>query len=95
MEMKFSEAKQILNENLSGHTVLDITGCNAEEILFYVSNNNPVLAMIDDQNAVLVIGYSKTHISYFDPSTQSITSVTYEAADEMFANGSNRFLTYL
>ena len=88
-------SKQILNENLSGHTVLDITGCNAEEILFYVSNNNPVLAMIDDQNAVLVIGYSKTHISYFDPSTQSITSVTYEAADEMFANGSNRFLTYL
>lgn len=87
--------KEILVTALKDEMVLDVTGCKAEDIIFYVSEGSPVFAMTGSDDAVLVIGYSSTNIFYYDPVMNKTKSVTYEQADEMFVEGGNRFFTYL
>lgn len=87
--------KEILENNLKNVVVLDLTGCVAEDVLFYVSKGNPVMAMTGSQNAVVILGYSSSNINFYNPTKNKIESVTYEKADEMFRQGGNRFLTYL
>ncbi len=88
-------AKQVISSTLTDAVVLDVSGCNAQSIIFYVSQGSPVLAMTSNGKAVLVTGYSSTHIYYYEPSENKVKSATFEDADKMFANGGNRFITYM
>lgn len=90
-----STPKEILETTLKNSVVFDLTGCSAEDVLFYISEGSPVFAMTGKDSAVLIIGYSATNIYYYDPDSTSTKSVTFEKADEMFLNGGNKFLTYL
>lgn len=87
--------KEILENNLKDAVVLDLTGCVSEDVLFYVSKGNPVMAMTGSKSAVLIIGYTGTNINYYDPDSDKVRSISYEQADKMFHLGGNRFLTYL
>ena len=76
-------------------TVLDLTGCNVEEVLYYISNENPVFAMTGKDSAVLIVGYSSSQIFYFDPTTQVTSSLSYDRAQEWFENAGSVYLAYL
>ncbi len=45
-------AKQILQEALKESTVLDLSGCGVEQVLYYVSEGNPVFAVRGTGDAV-------------------------------------------
>lgn len=47
--------------------VLDLTGCNIEEVLYYVSCGSPVFSMTGSTDAVLIIGYDSNSVVIFDP----------------------------
>ena len=49
--------RQVLEENLENVQVLDLTGCSLESVLYYPDREIPVLAMLNDGNAV-----SYTHL---------------------------------
>lgn len=87
--------KEILENSLRDSVVLDLTGCVTEDVLFYVSKGSPVFAMTGEKEAVLVTGYTGTNINYYNPSNEKMMTVSFEKADEMFAAGGNRFLTFL
>ena len=57
--------KQILLNTLKDATVLDLTGCTVDEILYYVSNGYPVFAMTGSNDAVLVVGYDANNVVLF------------------------------
>lgn len=91
-----SSAVEILTANLTDKVILDLQGVSTEEIIFYVSQGNPVFAMTGNGSAVLVIGYSSTgRLYYYNPSTDSVESADYESADKMFYNGGLHFVTYM
>jgi hypothetical protein len=87
--------KEVLENTLKDAIVLDLTGCTAEEIIYYVSNGSPVFAMTGPDSAVLVIGYSSTHLYYYDPETGKKESVSMDDADEWFSAAGNIFFSYL
>lgn len=47
-------AIQILEENMTGVQVLDLSGCSLDAVLYYVNQDIPVLAILEDGEAVLV-----------------------------------------
>lgn len=85
----------ILKENLPEKEILDIQGISAEEIIFYVSQGNPVLSMTGASSAVLVTGYNSNSIFYYDPDTNTTQSCSYDEANAMFYNGGYHFITYM
>ncbi len=87
--------KTILENALTDAMVLDITGCTAAEIVYYVSEGSPVFAMTGTDSAVLVIGYSSSHLYYYDPATGKRESKSMEEATKWFAEGGNIFFSYL
>lgn len=89
-------AKDVLESTLEDAIVLDITGVNSEELLFYLSNGSPVLAMTGSNSAILLTGYSSSsNLYYYDPSTNQTGTISFEDADEIFAKGGSKFMTYL
>lgn len=85
----------ILQNTLRESVVLELTGCNVEEVLYYVSCGSPVFAMTGAKEAVLITGYSSSQIYYYDFASKGTKSISYEEADEWFASVGNVFLTYL
>ena len=86
--------KQILVNTLKDATVLDLTGCTVDEILYYVSNGYPVFAMTGTFDAVLVIGYDANNVVLYNPLTGTSYKQAITDADTMFENAGNVFFTY-
>ena len=86
-----SSAVDVLKNNL-----LDLQGVSSEDIIFYISQGNPVFAMTGNTSAVLVTGYSSNGALYiYNPDNGATTSMSYEDADRMFYNGGLHFITYM
>lgn len=86
--------KQILTNTLKDATVLDLTGCTVDEILYYVSSGSPVFAMTGVSDAVLVIGYDADSVVLYDPVRGTSYSCAVQEADVMFSNAGSVFFTY-
>lgn len=87
--------KSILNNTMKDFNVLDLTGCNVEEILYYVSCGSPVFVMTGSNDAVLIIGYDNNNVVIFDPEMGTTYRKSIAEADELFSNAGNVFFTYL
>lgn len=87
--------KQALENTLKDATILDLTGCTSDEIIYYVSCQKPVFAMTSSNSAVLVTGYSAQNISYYDPDSRSTKVISTDDAKALFANAGNIFFTYI
>lgn len=87
--------KSVLRNTLKERTVLDLTGCSTDEILYYVSLGTPVFAMTDNDSAVLVVGYDSTGVLLYEPGTDATVRKTLAEADALFANAGNVFFAYL
>lgn len=78
----------------SGGEVLDLTGCTTEEMLYIIGKGTPVIAMTDNSNAILLIGYDTSSVTYVDPASGSVKTNTTEAIDEMVAGSGHTFIGY-
>lgn len=85
----------ILQNALKDVRVLDLTGCNVEEILYYISNGAPVFAMSSGSNAVLITGYDAKNVSIYDPVYNQTYRKNIEDAQEIFTNAGSVFITYM
>ncbi len=85
----------VLTDTMQGKTVLDLTGCNLEEVLYYVNKGTPVFAMTSGTDAVLIIGYDVNSVTVFDPAAGSNKRMTLEEATDLFKQSGNVFLAYL
>lgn len=91
-----SSAVDVLKNNLPDKEILDLQGVSSENIIFYISQGNPVFAMTGNTSAVLVTGYSSNGALYiYNPDNGATTSMSYEDADRMFYNGGLHFITYM
>ncbi len=87
--------EKILQENLENVTVLDLTGCNLDALLYYVNQDIPVLALLKDGDAVLVTGFNNSQIVIMEPSTGKLYKVSTSRYTEWFAENGNCFITYM
>ena len=83
----------VLTAHLDGEG-LDLTGCTTEEILYTISQETPVIALVGENHAVLIIGYNTTNVVYLDPTDAARYSVTKEAMESMVEANGNGFIGY-
>ena len=87
-------AIQILEENMTGVQVLDLSGCSLDAVLYYVNQDIPVLAILEDGEAVLVTGFNEFNV-VMEPSTGKLYKKGMNDATTWFAENGNHFISYM
>ena len=88
-------AIQILEENMTGVQVLDLSGCSLDAVLYYVNQDIPVLAILEDGEAVLVTGFNEFNVVIMEPSTGMLYKKGMNDATTWFAENGNHFISYM
>lgn len=87
--------RQILEENISDAVMLDLQGVSLDAILYYVNQDIPVLVLLEDGSAMLVIGFNELNIVVMNPETGTVYKVGMNDATNLFRENGNMFVTYL
>ena len=85
----------ILSSDLQNCTVLDLTGCTLDAVLYYVNQDIPVLALLNDGNAVLIVGFNELNIVVMDPITGTLYKKGMNDSTEWLNENGNQFITYV
>ena len=64
-------------------------------MLYFVSGKKPVVGMKDAYNAVVIVSYTTTSVTIYDPSTGKYSTISHSAADSMFSSAGNIFFSYV
>ncbi len=92
--LKSGTVNEMLSRNI-GNSVLNLTGCSLNEVLYYVDKNIPVIGMKDQDNAVLIIGYDTYNITVIDPNLHQSKKIGLNDGTAMFEQAGNLFFSYL
>ena len=86
---------EILEDNLEDAQVLDLTGCSVDAMLYYVNRNLPVLALMQDGEALLITGFDEYNTILLEPAAGSLHRLGLNDSSEWFEENGNCFITYL
>ena len=74
---------------------MNLTGCNLDEILYFVGAGKPVIAMKNNSEAVIITSYNSNSVTMYDPSTGQYQTQSYAVADATFAAAGNIYVSYM
>lgn len=92
-ELKGSSAMDMLRNYLD--TPVNLTGCTVDEVLYFVSNEKPVIAMKNDSQAVLITAYDTGSVTWYDPSTGNTSRLSLNSAEDYFKDAGYIFVSYI
>ena len=84
----------VLKDNIDGD-VLNLTGCTLDSVLYYVGRGNPVLAMTQRGNAVLIVGFDSKNTVIYNPLDTEIRKMGINDSREYFEGFGNKFVSYI
>ena len=88
--------KQELQDGLGdAGTVIDLTGCSLDNVLYEVSAQRPVIAKTGDNSSVVIVGYDEYNTYLYDPSTGQTSPYGMNDSTALFESAGNVFLTYI
>lgn len=87
-------ALDIMKENMENAVPLELSGCSTDAMLYYVGNSCPVLAMVEDEAAVLIVGYDKNSLQIYFPTEGKVIKRGIKDSAAWFSSNGNRFLTF-
>lgn len=85
----------ILETSLKDVQVLDLSGSSLDAVLYYVNMDIPVLATLQDGNAVLIVGFNELNIVVMDPLTGTVYKKGMNDSTQWFLENGNHFITYI
>ncbi len=88
-------AAEILRDNLEETRILDLSGCSLDAVLYYVNRDIPVLAILEDGEAVLITGFNQYNIVLMEPSSGRLYQKGLNDSARWFEENGNCFLTYV
>ena len=86
--------ENILSAYLKGEG-MNLTGCSMEELQYTISRETPVIAVIGENQAVLLTGYNKANVAYLDPATGERKVVTQATMENMTAPYGSVYIGYV
>lgn len=89
-----SSVLELLRDNMEGFLVLDLKDCSLDSVLYYVSEEVPVLVMTGSGSAVLIVGYNDSQIVMLNPEKGIIEKLSIGDAQSFFEERGNEFITY-
>lgn len=75
-------------------SVLDLTGCTLDEVLYYVYKSRPVIAIEPDGNACVITGYDAVSVMVYEPARKRSARYQLKEAVNMFEQAGNIFISY-
>lgn len=89
-------ALSVLEDNMpDDYEILDLSGCSLDAVLYYVNRDIPVMAILNDRSAVLIVGYNELNTVLMDPTTGTIYKKGIIDSTEWFNSNGNQFITYI
>lgn len=85
----------ILRNDLQECTILDLSGCSLDAVLYYVNKDIPVLATLEDGNAVLIVGFNELNIVVMDPVEGTLEKRGMNDSTEWLNENGNQFIAYI
>lgn len=92
-DLKEKSIMKMLRAHLD--TPVNLTGCTVDQILYFVSNEKPVIGMLDNSHAVLITAYTSSTVTWMNPATHSKRTVALTTAEKMFKNAGSLFFSYI
>lgn len=89
------DAINILSKSLREEKILDLRGCPLETVLFYVDQDIPVLALMENQDAYLIVGFNEYNVVLMNPKTGTVYKKGMNDSKELFEDNGNQFITYM
>lgn len=87
---------QQLQEGLGeGGTVLDLSGCTLDSVLYEVSAQRAVIAKTGSNTSVVIIGYDEYNTYLYDPATGEVSPYGMNDSTALFENAGNVFISYI
>lgn len=84
----------VMESNIKGD-VLNLSGCTLDSVLYYVGRGNPVLAMTDRGNAILIVGYDALNTVIYNPHDTEIRKMGINDSRAYFESFGNKFISYI
>jgi hypothetical protein len=86
--------QMIVQDSLSEGSALSLVGVSLDAMLYYVSKDLPVLAILRSGEGVLITGYNESQVVIFQPSTGKLAKRGMSDAAKWFEENDNCFLTF-
>ena len=93
-ELKTKSITTLLEENLEAE-IVDLSGVTLNDALYYVSRGYPVMALLDNNEAILIIGYDSNNTILFNPIENRIYKKGINDSGTLFEKSGNRYITYV
>ncbi len=74
---------------------VNLKGCTLEQVLYFVSSNKAVIAMVNDDEAVVIEGYTSTQLYLLNPKTGREATVKRTEYEKIFKAAGNCFISYM
>lgn len=88
--------KEALQEGLGDSgTVIDLSGCTLENVLYEISAQRAVIAKTGDNSSVVIVGYDEYNTYLLDPSTGEVKPYGMNDSTALFQKAGNIFISYL
>lgn len=85
----------ILKSSLPDAQILELDGCPLSAMLYYVNQDIPVLAMLNDGSSMLVIGFNDLNTVLMNPQTGQVYKYGMNDTDKLFSDNGYHFITYI
>ena len=88
-------ALEILDSNLMNTRILELDDCPMEAMLYYVNQDIPVMATLNDGSSLLLIGFNDLNTVLLDPTKGEVYKLGRNDTAALFESNGNHFVTYL
>ena len=79
-------------EEITGKRVFSLIGSTLDEVLYFVYKDSPVIAMKNEKEAVVIIGYTSSNVTLYEDGKTKTVSLSN--AETMFLEAGSIFFTY-
>ena len=76
-------------------TVIDLSGCSLDSVLYEVSAQRPVIAKTGTNTSVLIVGYDEYNTYLYDPVKKETYPYGLNDSTDLFQKAGNVFVTYI
>lgn len=86
----------VLQESLGdGGTVIDLSGCTLDSVLYEISAQRPVIAKTGDNTSVVIVGYDEYNTYLYDPVKGETYPYGMNDSTVLFEAAGNIFISYI
>ena len=93
-ELRTKSVMQVLRDNMNAQ-ILELSGCDLNAVLYYVSRGYPVMAMTENRTAVLIVGYDSKNTILYNPDNGETYKMGMNDSAHWFEQNGNRFITFV